>query len=92
MILGPRFLIEAGFIVAVAVVAGIADLSTWSIIGVGARRAAPEQGSGTCGARPEHFASAGRRDAGTGPHSRAAEAHRRATATSRTGVGTRAGA
>ena len=34
MILGPRFLIEAGFIVAVAVVAGIADLSTWSIIGV----------------------------------------------------------
>jgi len=34
VILGPRFLIEAGFIVAVAVVAGIADLSTWSIIGV----------------------------------------------------------
>lgn len=34
MVLGPRFLIEAGFIVAVAVVAGVADLSTWSIIGV----------------------------------------------------------
>jgi type IV secretory pathway VirB10-like protein len=34
VILGPRFLIEAGFIVAVAVVAGIADLSTWAIIGV----------------------------------------------------------
>ncbi len=34
MILGPRFLIEAGFIVAVAVIAGIADLSTWAIIGV----------------------------------------------------------
>lgn len=34
MVLGPRFLIEAGFIVAVAVVAGIADLSTWAIIGV----------------------------------------------------------
>jgi outer membrane biosynthesis protein TonB len=34
VVLGPRFLIEAGFIVAVAVVAGIADLSTWAIIGV----------------------------------------------------------
>ena len=34
MVLGPRFLIEAGFIVAVAVVAGIADLSTLAIIGV----------------------------------------------------------
>jgi hypothetical protein len=34
VILGPRFLLEAGFIVAVAVVAGLADLSTWSIIGV----------------------------------------------------------
>jgi outer membrane biosynthesis protein TonB len=34
VILGPRFLIEAGFIVAVAVVAGIADLSTWAIVGV----------------------------------------------------------
>lgn len=34
MILGSRFLIEAGFIVAVAVVAGIANLSTWAIVGV----------------------------------------------------------
>jgi hypothetical protein len=34
VVLRPRFLIEAGFIVAVAVVAGIADLSTWAIIGV----------------------------------------------------------
>jgi outer membrane biosynthesis protein TonB len=34
VVLGPRFLIEAGFIVAVAVVAGVADLSTWAIIGV----------------------------------------------------------
>ncbi len=34
MILGPRFVIEAGFIVAVAVVAGVADLSTWAIVGV----------------------------------------------------------
>lgn len=34
MVFGPRFLIEAGFIVAVAVVAGLADLSTWAIIGV----------------------------------------------------------
>jgi hypothetical protein len=32
--LRPRFLIEAGFIVAVAVVAGLADFSTWTIIGV----------------------------------------------------------
>jgi hypothetical protein len=31
---GLRFLIEAGFIVAVAVVAVLADLSTWAIIGV----------------------------------------------------------
>jgi hypothetical protein len=34
VVLGPRFLIEAGFIVAVAVVAGVADLSTWAIVGV----------------------------------------------------------
>jgi hypothetical protein len=34
VVLGPRFLIEAGFIVVVAVVAGLADLSTWAIIGV----------------------------------------------------------
>jgi hypothetical protein len=34
VVLGPRFLIEAGFIVAVAVVAGLADLSSWAIIGV----------------------------------------------------------
>jgi hypothetical protein len=34
VVFGPRFLIEAGFIVAVAVVAGVADLSTWAIIGV----------------------------------------------------------
>jgi outer membrane biosynthesis protein TonB len=34
VVLGPRFLLEAGFIVAVAVVAGLADLSTWAIIGV----------------------------------------------------------
>src|SRR5919197_1164347 len=32
MILGPRFLIQAGFIIAVAVVAGIERLGTWSII------------------------------------------------------------
>jgi hypothetical protein len=32
--LRPRFLIEAGFIVAVAVVAGLANLSTWAIIGL----------------------------------------------------------
>src|SRR5919197_1031227 len=34
MILGPRFLIQAGFIIAVAVVAGIERLGTWSIIGL----------------------------------------------------------
>lgn len=34
MVLGPRLLAEAGFIVAVAVAAGLADLSTWAIIGV----------------------------------------------------------
>jgi len=34
VLLGPRFLIEAGFIVVAAVVAGLAGLSTWSIIGV----------------------------------------------------------
>jgi hypothetical protein len=34
VILGPRLLTEVGLIVAVAVVAGIADLSTWAIIGV----------------------------------------------------------
>lgn len=34
MVLGPRFLIEAGFIIAVAVVAGIEHLGTWSIIGI----------------------------------------------------------
>ena len=33
-VVGPRFLIEAGFIIAVAVVAGIERLDTWSIIGV----------------------------------------------------------
>jgi hypothetical protein len=33
-VVGPRFLIEAGFIIAVAVVAGIERLGTWSIIGV----------------------------------------------------------
>jgi hypothetical protein len=33
-VLGPRFLIEAGFIIAVAVVAGIERLGTWAIIGV----------------------------------------------------------
>jgi hypothetical protein len=32
--LRPRFLIEAGFIVAVAVVAILAGLSTWTIVGV----------------------------------------------------------
>ncbi|MFL5919049.1 MAG: hypothetical protein ACJ74X_10025 [Gaiellaceae bacterium] len=32
MVLGPRFLIEAGFIVAVAVVAGIERVGTWEII------------------------------------------------------------
>ena len=34
MVFGPRFLIQAGFIIAVAVVAGIADVGTWSIIGL----------------------------------------------------------
>jgi hypothetical protein len=33
-VVGPRFLIEAGFIIAVAVVAGIERLDTWWIIGV----------------------------------------------------------
>lgn len=33
MVFGRRVLIEAGFIVAVAVVAGLANLSTWAIIG-----------------------------------------------------------
>lgn len=34
MVLGPRFLIQAGFIIAVAVVAGIEHVGTWSIIGL----------------------------------------------------------
>jgi hypothetical protein len=34
VILGPRFLIQAGFIIAVAVVAGIERVGTWSIIGL----------------------------------------------------------
>ena len=34
MVLGPRFLIQAGFIIAVAVVAGIERIGTWSIIGL----------------------------------------------------------
>ncbi|MFL5952309.1 MAG: hypothetical protein ACJ74M_11960 [Gaiellaceae bacterium] len=34
MVLGPRFLLEAGFIVAVAVVAGVERVGTWSIIGL----------------------------------------------------------
>jgi hypothetical protein len=34
VVVGPRFLLEAGFIVAVAVFAGLAALSTWAIIGV----------------------------------------------------------
>ena len=33
-VVGSRFLIEAGFIIAVAVIAGIERLSTWSIIAV----------------------------------------------------------
>jgi len=33
VVLGPRFLVEAGFIVAVAVAAGIGQVGTWSIIG-----------------------------------------------------------
>jgi hypothetical protein len=34
VVLGPRFLIQAGFIIAVAVVAGIERVGTWSIIGL----------------------------------------------------------
>lgn len=34
--MGARFLFEAGFILAAAVVAGIAGLSTWGIVGVAA--------------------------------------------------------
>ena len=34
MVLGPRFLIQAVFIIAVAVVAGIERVGTWSIIGL----------------------------------------------------------
>jgi hypothetical protein len=34
MVLGPRFLIEAGFIIAAAVVAGIERVGTWSIIAI----------------------------------------------------------
>jgi hypothetical protein len=34
VVLGPRFLIEAAFIIAVAVFAGIEDLGTWWIIGL----------------------------------------------------------
>ena len=34
MVLGPRFLIQAGFIIVVAVVAGIERVGTWSIIGL----------------------------------------------------------
>ena len=34
MVFGPRFLIQAGFIIAVAVVAGIERVGTWSIIGL----------------------------------------------------------
>jgi outer membrane biosynthesis protein TonB len=34
VVLGPRFLVEAGFIVAVAVAAGIEQVGTWSIIGL----------------------------------------------------------
>jgi hypothetical protein len=34
VVLGPRFLVEAGFIVAVAVVAGVEQVGTWSIIGL----------------------------------------------------------
>jgi outer membrane biosynthesis protein TonB len=34
VVLGPRFLIQAGFIVAVAVVAGIERAGTWTIIGL----------------------------------------------------------
>jgi hypothetical protein len=34
VVFGPRFLIQAGFIIAVAVVAGIERVGTWSIIGL----------------------------------------------------------
>jgi outer membrane biosynthesis protein TonB len=34
VVFGPRFLIQAVFIIAVAVVAGIANVGTWSIIGL----------------------------------------------------------
>jgi hypothetical protein len=34
VVLGPRFLIQAGFIIAVAVIAGIEQLGTWWIIGL----------------------------------------------------------
>jgi hypothetical protein len=34
VVLGPRFLIQAGFIIAVAVVAGIERAGTWTIIGL----------------------------------------------------------
>jgi hypothetical protein len=34
VVLGPRFLIEAGFVIAVGVVAGLAGLSTWALIGI----------------------------------------------------------
>jgi hypothetical protein len=34
VVFGPRFLVEAGFIIAVAVVAGIEHVGTWSIIGL----------------------------------------------------------
>ena len=34
MVFGPRFLIQAGFIIAVAVVAGIERVGTWLIIGL----------------------------------------------------------
>ena len=33
-LVGSRFIVEAGFIIAVAVIAGIEDLSTWWIIAV----------------------------------------------------------
>jgi hypothetical protein len=33
-VLGPRFLIQAGFIITVAIVAGIARVGTWAIIGL----------------------------------------------------------
>jgi outer membrane biosynthesis protein TonB len=34
VVFGPRFLIQAGFIIAVAVVAGVERVGTWSIIGL----------------------------------------------------------